>query len=365
VGPRNVVYVATTGNFLYALDADADSNTPSGGLIWSRKLGGRWINAEFPEEFVAIPYGSALSIPVPIGGSQLARPILWDDPVHFQGGSTTFLGNIGVISTPVIDRSRNTIYLIVRTKEGAEYVQTLHALDIGTGSERLHSPREIARDASPVGFAALENQRAGLALAHNQVIVAWGSPGGREATYIGVDGQDATYHGYVLAFDADTLEPRGCFTTGSQGVGSSSATGRSGAGIWQSGRAPAIDDAGFVYFFTGNGWVDAPKASNRCEGPAQPAWDAPPVPFPASSHDLANSLIKLDVRNGMKLVEALIDPEHEQLDECDLDLGGSGPMIVPNTSLIIGGGKRGFLKWERGLMDSTTSDRACRFTPAP
>ena len=199
----------------------------------------------------------------------------------------------------------------------------MHKLDLGTGAELSNSPHVIARDLSPVGFAALENQRVGLSLVLNRVVVGWAGPGGRENAVIGVNGQSAPYYGYVMSFDADTLAQTGCFTTGSNG--------NVMAGIWQSGRAPVADTDGFVYYFTGNGAASLAQGVNQCSTPFAPA------------RSLSNSLVKLDVRDGLPLVVAAADPDTDLLDYCDLDLGGSGPMHVPGTPFLLGGGKQGLL----------------------
>jgi outer membrane protein assembly factor BamB len=324
IGRRNVVYVVTTNNVVYAFDADSDA--ASGGLIWSRRF-----SAPHTEGYTSGPrvtgvhYGGML-IPVPWRAPPPISEIPADDLAHLPpGGRSTFLGAIGILGTPVIDRSRGAIYFVTRTKEGSSYVQTLHALDIATGKHKPNSPKEIAR--SPfhpkVGFAVYQNHRVGLAITHGQVVIAWGSPGGIEGKM--------EHQGYVLAYDADTLTRTGCFTAATRD--------QSWAGFWQSGRAPAIDPQGNIYFFTSNGHVEprsgaaiAPQGPNFCGGP-----------FPAR-HSLSNSLIKLDVRpSGISLVKAIADPEQNLLDRCDMDLGGSGPLLVPGTTLIIGGGKRGIL----------------------
>jgi hypothetical protein len=258
-----------------------------------------------------------------------------DDPSHLPhhpDGTplpdvhSTFLGTIGILGTPVIDRARGTIYVVTRTKEGPSYVQTLHALDIVTGKHRPNSPVEIARAPfhASRGFAIYQNQRVGLAITRGQVIVAWGSPGGIEGT---IDHQ-----GYILAYDASTLRRTGCFTAATRD--------ESWTGFWQSGRAPAIDPQGSVYFFTSNGRIDDAGASVAPEGPN---FCDPNGRFPARS-SLSNSLIKLDVSaSGISLAATAADPERRLLDKCDMDLGGSGPLLVPGTTLIIGGGKRGIL----------------------
>src|ERR1700756_3119624 len=58
--------------------------------------------------------------------------------------SLNIVGNVGIESTPVIDVSAKTMYLVARTKENGSYVQRLHALDITTGAEKTNSPIAIS-----------------------------------------------------------------------------------------------------------------------------------------------------------------------------------------------------------------------------
>src|SRR5262249_2293899 len=83
---------------------------------------------------------------------------------------------------------------------------------------------------------------------------------------------------------------------------------------------------------------EPPKGENFCGGLF-------PEGFPSEGgKNLGNSLIKLEVRqSGISFLQAVPDPEQQAIDKCDMDLGGSGPLIVPGTKLIIGGGKRGKL----------------------
>jgi outer membrane protein assembly factor BamB len=316
-GPRNIVYVATSDNLVYAFDAD--SNSSSGGLIWSRRLGDPPSGAG-PSGPVTVPFMGML-ISAPPSAAPRAEPIPWNDPTHYRAGTTTFIGNVGIIGTPVIDRGRNAIYLVARAKVGPDYVQTLHAMDLGTGQERASGPVLIARSSSATGFAATENQRAGLALANGRIIVGWGSPGGAEDVN--------WYNGYVLAFDADDLARRGCFTTGTQHGG--------GAGFWQAGRAPVVDGQGLIYFFSGNGGQRAQDPVDLCSFNGS---------FPSSSPlggQLTNALLQLDFGRTQPLVDQVVDPGQALLDFCDIDLGGSGPLLVPGTAILVGGGKQGLL----------------------
>jgi outer membrane protein assembly factor BamB len=312
-GVLNIVFVATTDDIVYAFDADSD--TLNGGLIWSHSFTANGITP--------IPKGD----PAHTAYSP-TNPCFPDSNLACL---TVFEGNLGIIGTPVIDRARGTLYVVVRTKEGNKYVQSLHALDISNGNERsgraviANDPLTTA-DGSTLSFAAIQNQRAGLALVGNSIVIAWGG-GTMEGSSPSPNLPPAAYRGYVMVYDAGSLALTGCFTTGPEGM--------VGAGIWQSGRAPVIDGDGYVYYFTGNHVTDQLLMSNQCT--------ALGVPFHQATA-LDNSMIKLDVRNGLSFVEAATPHRYwKDLDDCDLDLSGSGPMLIPGTSAIVGGGKQGFL----------------------
>ena len=216
---RNVLYVATMNDKLYAFDADQPSPTP----LWIRDF-------TTPPSVTAIPITDLVS------------------------ANLNIIGNVGIQSTPVIDLPTATIYLVVRTKESGTYVQRLHALDIATGSSRPGSPATI--EGSVPGVAPestidatgrtlafdpkMQAQRTGLGLTNGVVLIAWGSH------------EDALpYHGWIMGYDATTLARVGIFCVSPD---------TSGGGIWQGGRAPAIDAAGNAYFATGNGLWDGARS---------------------------------------------------------------------------------------------------------
>jgi outer membrane protein assembly factor BamB len=76
---RNVLYVATTNNLVYALDADDPG--ADGGLLWQVRLTNE--------------------------GALPAPPS--DKTVR------TVQGNLGILSTPVIDRTRGALYVVARS----------------------------------------------------------------------------------------------------------------------------------------------------------------------------------------------------------------------------------------------------------
>lgn len=215
---RNVLFVATMNDKVYAFDADRSSATP----LWTA-------------DFTNPPSVTPVSI------TDIVAPNL------------NIVGNVGVQGTPVIDPATRTIYLVARTEENGSYVQRLHALDITTGRERSGSPVKIT---ASVGGNALDAkagangniitfdpkvhvQRAGLALVNGVVLVAWAAH------------EDLTpSHGWIMGFDAASLARVAAFAVTRDAYG---------GGIWQGGRAPTVDAAGNVYFATGNGTWDGTR----------------------------------------------------------------------------------------------------------
>jgi hypothetical protein len=305
---RNVLYVATTNNLVYALDADDPG--PDGGLLWQVRLTRQ---GAFPAPSVKT--------------------------------AQTVQGNIGILSTPFIDRVRGVIYLVARSLGPGGFRQRLHALDIVTGSDRPLSPIDIApatvvRDGITFNFdPAVPTNRAGLTMSGASLVVAWA-------------GLDAD-HGWVMSFNADSLQRTGIFcTTCALSVPTSRPLDCAetqkpwliGGGIWQSGRPPVVDAQGHVYAFAGNGWT------HGCSG--KTAWyaDACEVGQPKPSGYYGESLVRLDPRNGLALVGSWTPANWCEIDLRDWDLGGSGPALIDFTlaggaprTFAVGGGKEGRL----------------------
>ncbi len=222
-----------------------------------------------------------------------------------QSDSLNIVGNVGIESTPVIDTSTNTMYLVARTKESGQYFQRLHALDITTGAEKFGGPVAISGSVKGTGTAGsggvlafsplIENQRSGLALANGQIFMAWASHEDLNA-----------YHGWVMSYNAATLAQTGIFCTTPNG---------SLGGVWMSGRAPAVDSAGNVYYISGNGTWDGLTA-------------------------FSESFMKFSSTGGLAFLDWFKPDNYAALKNADEDLGSSGPILIPGTDLIVGGGKR-------------------------
>src|ERR1700750_2351483 len=155
-GTKNVVFVCTVNNSVYAFDADSAN--------------------------VSTPYWQINLTPAK------SRVINRNDDTGACGGFyRDFSGNMGIVGTPVIDSATNTMYLVARSMDttgGAKNAQQyLHALDIPPGAEKANSPVLITASVSGTGdgssgglvsFDALhQNQRSGLLLLNGVVYMAW------------------------------------------------------------------------------------------------------------------------------------------------------------------------------------------------
>jgi hypothetical protein len=206
---------------------------------------------------------------------------------------------MGIIGTPVIDKARGVLYVVALTRAGAEagpgtgFTQRLHALDLATGSDLPASPVVIS---APDFDALMQNQRPALMLANAMVYVGYASHCDKEP-----------YHGFLMAYDAETL--------GQVSVLNTSPTG-SEASVWQSGQGPAVDDKGNVYVVTGNG-----------------SWDG--------VRNFSESFLKLTPK--LELIDWFTPTNHFALDKGDVDLDSSGATLIPGTHLVLGGGKEGVL----------------------
>jgi len=259
-GTRDVVYVTTVNNSVYAFDAnDSEASAP----IWH-------VNFGTPANVHSTDFG-CLDIN----------------------------GQMGIIGTPVIDKTRGVLYVVALTRAGAlngplsGFTQRLHALDLATGADLPESPVVVQAE----GFNALmENQRPGLMLANGLVYVGYASHCDKEP-----------YHGFLMAYDAKTLRQVSVLNTSPTGAEAS---------IWQSGQGPAADEEGNIYVATGNG-----------------SWDG--------VRNFSESFMKLTP--DLKLLDWFTPTNHFFLDEHDQDLDSSGATLIPGTHLVLGGGKEGVL----------------------
>src|SRR6202041_2942893 len=214
-------------------------------------------------------------------------------------------------STPVIDPNSGTIYVEGKTNENGGYVQRLHALDITNGAEKFNGPAVLAASVPGNGngssngvlnFDPLwELQRTGLLLLNGIVYMGFGS-----------HGDLGPWHGWILGYNATTLQQSGAFCVSANGTG---------GGIWLAGAGLAADVTdpvnhpyGRMFVATGNGSFDAT------------------TPY-TNSMGYGDSLINLDLTNGALTVTDAFTPfNQETLSEDDLDLASGGVLILPNQT---------------------------------
>jgi hypothetical protein len=260
-GKHNAVFVATEHDSVFAFDADGKSSEP----LWK---------------------------------TSFAHPDAGITPLTTRDVHCLFISpEIGITSTPVIDASSATIYVLARTKERGQYVQKLHALTMATGAEQRGSPVTIGASVKGRGEGSksgrldfdplLENPRAALLLANRMVYLTWAS-----SCDVG------SYHGWVMAYDARTLAQVAVFNDSADD---------SQSGIWQSDAGPAADDSGNVFLATGNGGFNANSGGR----------------------DYGDSALKLDGHN-LAVRDYFTPFNQRHLDNADDDLGSGGPVLLPD-----------------------------------
>jgi hypothetical protein len=264
---HNVVFVATMHNNVYAFDADR-----SGAALWSVNLG--------------------TSVTLPTSNLGSTGPC--------SSGYKDILGEIGVMSTPVIDLATNTMYVAAKTHEGTAYIDRIHALDITTGAEKMGGPVQITASSGTHTLDSLRaNQRAGLLLSGGRVLVGF-------ASYCDAP----TYYGWLLSYSASNLaQAPTVFSTVPDG---------SQAGIWMSGAGPSADGSGNIYVISGNGSFNGNTSGGR---------------------NFGNTVFKLN--SSLGIVDWFTPYNQSSLNSSDLDLGSSGALLIPGTSLLVAGGKEG------------------------
>ncbi len=279
---HNVVYVATVNNTLYAFDGD------NGKLYWQKNFTAPGM-----------------------------RPPKNTDMTGACGGHyTDFSGNIGIVGTPVIDGSTNTIYFVARSTNGSgKFVEYLHAVNIASGDERPGSPITISATVSGTGAGNVNgvisfdpqrgNQRQALSLVSGVVYVTFAS-----------HCDWGPYHGWILGYDASTLQQRIVYNV---------TPGGEAGGMWESGMGMAADAQGNLYVGTGNGTV------GTTSNPADPV-------------NRGESALKLTPSGSTLRVASFFTPDdYDFLNQYDLEMGGIGAFLIPNSSYYLSGAKDGTL----------------------
>lgn len=285
VGAKNVLYVATEHGSVFAFDADKVSATPAQPL-WK-------ISTQLPGE-----------VPSDDRGCSQVTP------------------EIGITSTPVIDRARGAIYVVSVSKDASgNYFHRIHALDLTNGKELFGGPTTITATYPGSGAGssggnvvfnpAQYNERPGLLEINGTIYTTWGSHCDLGA-----------YTSWMMAYSADTLKQMNVLNLVPNG---------GDGGIWMSGTAPAADAAGDIYFILGNGTFDTALNANG---------------FP-SRGDCGNCYVKVSSTTPLTLLDYFTPLNTVAESGADEDFGSGGPLLLPDVAdasgktrhLAVGSGK--------------------------
>jgi PQQ enzyme repeat len=281
---RNVVYVVTEHDSVYAFDAD------TGAQIWKTSILGA------------------------------------NETTSGDHGCSQISPEIGITSTPVIDRkagANGTIFVVGMSLDGGgAYHQRLHALDITTGAELAGSPTEIHATYPGTGANSSGGnvvfdpsqyaERAGLLLLNGTVYLGWTSHCDQGA-----------YTGWLMAYSETTLAQTSVLNLTPNG---------SEGSIWMAGAGLAADASGNVYFLDANGTFDATLDGNGL-----------PV-----NHDFGNGFLKVSTTAGSLAVADYFEMYNTGTEsDGDEDLGSGGALVLPDMTdtagtvhhLAVGAGK--------------------------
>jgi len=282
---KNVLYVATEHGSVYAFDADSINGTAST-VLWKTST---------------------------LGSGETTS----DDR-----GCGQVTPEIGITATPVIDRSRNAIYVVGMSKNaGGAYFQRIHALDLTTGLELFGGPKDITAtypgtgDNSSGGNVIFDpkqyKERPGLLQINGTIYTTWSS-----------HCDIRPYTSWVMAFSADALAQTSVLNLVPNG---------SDGGIWMSGTAPASDASGNLFFIIGNGTFDTALNASG---------------FPVNG-DCGNCFVKLSTAGGLKLADYFTPHNTVSESNADQDFGSGGGIVLMDVQdaggttrhLSVGAGK--------------------------
>jgi hypothetical protein len=215
-GNKDVLYVATENDTVYAVDAQSISGS-SATILWKASV---------------LPSGESAATSLPCGN----------------------ISPNGITATPVIDRARNAIYVEAMSQDSAgNIIHRLHALNLTNGNELSGSPTIITATYPGTGgnssggvvtfLPSVHHERAALLESGSTIYMAWS----------GLYGDCRAYSAWVMAYDAGTLKQTSAIDL---------VPNNYGAGMWMGGGGPAADAAGNVYVISGNGFGDTPGTNS-------------------------------------------------------------------------------------------------------
>jgi hypothetical protein len=275
-GVHDVVYIATESNTVYAIDAEA------GTVLLSPNFG---------------------------------------TPVSYPLGCNNNGPNVGINSTPVIDPTSSTLYVIIYTQDSTGPNYRVHALDLGSLTDKVAPQVVVASHTLTNGTtfnfnATYQRQRPGLLLADGNIYAGFGSF---------CDFNANLSRGWLLGWATGSLTPLAANQV--LDIQATSPDSFFLSSIWMSGYGPSTDDSGNILFVTGN------------SDPSGTTYDG--------VTNIQESVIK--VSSNLSTVLDLFTPsDWSSLDQGDTDFGSGGVLVLPDQPgsiphLAVAAGKEGNL----------------------
>jgi len=289
---HNVVYVVTMADSVYAIDAD------TGAQLW---------------------YASMLKN---VGGTPgSVTPATVSDKTLPCGLGNGF-DEEGIVGTPVIDPTTNTMYLVAKTVLNGTVRHHIHALDITSGNEQPGSPVQItAQSTSKKGHVTVFNSlhqknRPGLLLLNGVLYMGFGSNGCNDDN-----------SGWVLSYNASAPMGSPEYLARLEIFNTSPDWGFTS--IWQAGTGLAADEAGNIFFET----AEVAGASH--------------YDVPTGGQTYCNSVVKL--YPDLSVYDYFTPWTVAYLNTNDLDLSSTGVLILPDQDdsptphELVASGKQGWV----------------------
>ena len=282
-GVKNVLFVATEHDSVYAFDADGTN------IFWQVSMLG---SGETPSD---------------------------------SRSCNQVTPEIGITATPVIDRqlgSNGTVFVVAMSKNSSgTYFHRLHALDLATGSERVPpvtvsatypGTGDNSHSGSVVFDPAQYKERPGLLLLNGVIYTGWSS-----------HCDIRPYTGWIMSFNEQTLAQTSILNI--------TPNGNEGA-IWMSGAGLAADSDNFLYFLAGNGTFDTTLTAGG---------------FPAQGDYGNAFMKLSATNNVLAVQDYFATYQTPSQNGSDLDLGSGGALILPDMvdalnqtrKLAVGAGK--------------------------
>lgn len=283
--------------------------------------GGELAGKQGPVAFAASTAGYAYAIAAGDIGQASPGDIIWRRKLT---DSPCMNGQMGILSTPVIDLEAGRIYV---TSCSSEWLWHINALDLQSGEMIDGWPLEVSHETVTADI----NRNGSTSFIQGQPYIQRGAltlsaDAGRLYVAFGPDMQ-----GWLLSVDTENPAITSAFSS------MPSADMQQG-GMWGS-SGPAIDAQGRIYVATGASFANA-LANGGIAGV-----------FPDRDHAWGQSILQFtdSAETGLELTGTYAPFNYCQTAAADIDIAGSGPVIIDldpaQTStpslLTLGAGKQG------------------------